>query len=94
MKPIDPAGAEGEHVVYGASQPEYAPLPAVKATGPFGEMILTRWQLSEEERKAVIAGADIELLVTTFGQPLQPVSLLVAGFDYEGRLARGINDGL
>ena len=41
----------------------------------------TRWQLTDEERAAIAAGADLMLSVLTFRQPLQPVIMGVAGVD-------------
>lgn len=80
MKPIEPDPYYGRLVTYAANQPEYNPLPARVSDDGLG-VVTTRWQLTEDERKALIAGADIQLRVMTFGQALQPVYLWVAGTD-------------
>lgn len=76
MKPVDPGERYGREVVYGASQPEYEPLPS-RIDNEGGSFTL--WELSEEERRAIIDGGHIGLRVLTFGQPLQPVYLAVEG---------------
>ncbi len=74
MNPIDP-GPPGELSVYAEEQPEYYPL-ITRVTDRNHMIILrTRWQLTDEERRQVAEGADILLDVTTFGQPLQPLSM-------------------
>lgn len=61
-------------VTIGEGQPAYVPLPALVLPG---YAALTRWQFTPEERQAIADGADLDLLVLTFGQPVQPVSLAV-----------------
>jgi hypothetical protein len=74
---LSPEFADKEHV-FGSNQPQYIPLPAlISQCG----VVLTRWRLSEEERKLVLDGADIMLSVWTVGQPLQPVMLEVGNRD-------------
>ncbi len=78
MQAISPVLAEefqSREVIFAKDQPQYLPLPVHKT--PDG-VILSRWHLSDEERKAVIAGADIWLYVWTFNQPLQPIRMEVA----------------
>jgi hypothetical protein len=48
-------------------------LPA--AMTPAGELV-SRWRLTDDERQAIAAGADIYLFVRNFGQPVQPVKLV------------------
>jgi hypothetical protein len=63
-------------VVYAANQPQYNPLPAlVDAEGT----VHTRWQLTEDERRAIMDGACVTLALMTFGDPLQPIRLGVEG---------------
>lgn len=64
-------------VVFGGSQKEYIALRALRSSGQNGD-VLTRWTFTEEQRKAVADGADIFLNLMTFGQPLQPIRILVA----------------
>lgn len=76
MKPIDPGDNYGASRVYGANQPEYAPLPA-RLDSDGGTFTL--WELSLDERAAILDGARIGLRLLTFGAPLQPVYLAVEG---------------
>jgi hypothetical protein len=78
MKPVSPVlpGYEVVKVVFAKDQPEYMQLPAVRVESP-ERQVLTRWQLSEEDRQKIAAGADVYLWVSTFGQPLQPVAVEV-----------------
>jgi hypothetical protein len=61
-----------DEVVYAADQPEYQPLPAFKCVNG---KILTRWELTDEEKRLVTEQGYIYLAVNTFNQPLQPVYL-------------------
>ena len=76
MKPIDPGAEYGELRVYGAGQPEYELLVARTVVG---KALLTKWQLSEDDRRAILDGANLMLHILTFGHPLQPVSLWIEG---------------
>jgi len=82
MRPIShsesghPAGSKVVH--FGADQPEYEPLPALLLEDGAA---YTVWDLSEKERRAVAAGARIELFLYTFGRPLQPVFIRVEGIE-------------
>lgn len=71
---MTPVKIEGFNVVYGAGQEEYQPLHAIKNAE--GTMI-TEWELTPEERKAVAEGKNIMLSMMTFNKPLQPVVLYV-----------------
>lgn len=76
MTPVDPGENYGEFRVYGANQPEYTPLPArLDSDGA----TLTLWNLSLDERAAILDGARIGLRLLTFGNPVQPVYLAVEG---------------
>ena len=76
MIPIDPGEDYGELRVYGTGQLEYLPLPcrvdAERAS-------VTKWQLSENERRAILDGAKVGLRILTFGYALQPVYLWIEG---------------
>ena len=80
MSPKSPVmpGSESIEVVLGKDQPEYLPLPCVSLDTPARPM-LTRWELSDEERMALAQGADIVLTQLTFAHPFQPVHLQVVG---------------
>lgn len=74
MKPASPVipGVDLEEVVYANDQPQYQPLPCFKC---LDGKILTRWTLSEEEKRLVLEQGYIYLAVSTFNEPLQPVYL-------------------
>lgn len=74
--PVVP-GLEDYEVVYAKEQPQYRPLRALRANTP-GQDMFCRWALTPEQRLAIANGADIYLSVQTFGQPLQPVSVMIA----------------
>lgn len=78
MIPVSPVmpGSETIELVYGKNQPEYVPLPAVYLDTP-SRPVLSRWRLSDEERAAVAAGADIVLTLLSFGNPLTSSHLQV-----------------
>lgn len=81
MEPVDVGVIvdEYESVTYAADQAEYRPLPALRkrAVGdlPYDGEVISRWRLSDEERKKIAAGDDLFVSVLTFGQNLQPMSL-------------------
>ena len=61
-----------DEVIFAKDQPPYVPLRC--HVGPTPERRVTsRWSLTEEQRKAVLDGADIYLTLLTFGDPLQPI---------------------
>lgn len=69
-------------VTFAADQPEYLPLPALVHAGA-DRRVLTRWRPSEDERRAIMDGAAIELAQLTFGHPLQPLLVGVQGVAYD-----------
>jgi hypothetical protein len=74
------AGRESEEVIFAKDQPEYVPLrtlPYETYPGSGDYRVMSRWTLTEEQRKAVADGADIYLTLLTFGRPLQPVLMAV-----------------
>jgi hypothetical protein len=80
LKPRDGAvvdGLESKEVVYAADQPQYIPLRTLKADGRMGDVI-SRWTLTEEQRKAVAAGADVFLELSTFNGPLQTIRMAIS----------------
>lgn len=77
MTPISPVLTEEfvpQEVVYAKDQPEYHPLPVLRNSAG---VVMSRWKLTDEEREAVLAGADLLLSVWTFNQHLQPLRLEV-----------------
>jgi hypothetical protein len=78
--PVIP-GREKDEVVYAKDQPEYRPLRAL-VEDPDGERrVISRWTLTDEQRKSVANGADIFLSVLTFGRPLQPILMAIDKID-------------
>ncbi len=81
MKPTTPVLTEDLQkfeVVYAEKHKEYIPLPVHRNEQG---VVLSRWTLTDSEREAVAAGADIFLSVHTFNQPLQPLRIEVAECD-------------
>jgi hypothetical protein len=74
MRPVSPVipGKAVTEVVYANDQPQYQPLPCFKC---LDGKILTRWEMSEQERKLIAEQGYIYLAVDTFNEPLQPVYL-------------------
>ncbi len=86
LEPKDAAvieGLEPFEVCFAKNQSEYRPLRALKSMKNDGA-ILTRWDLTPEQRAAIANGADLFLEVLTFCQPLQPVRLSVTAEPYDG----------
>lgn len=59
---------EGCNVVYGAEQPEYAPLHAQKS----GNITITCYELTFKERIKMLFTGRLWLGQMNFGEPLQP----------------------
>lgn len=76
MKPISPviAGCSILERVYGANQPEYQGLPAIKLDDG---TVCSRWRLTFWERLRVLWFGDVYLWQMTFNSPLQPILLKV-----------------
>jgi hypothetical protein len=70
---MTPTRFEGANIVFGEGQPEYQPLPALKIPNDHTGMVVTCWQLSEEEMEEVKRTGKIFLSQFTFNDPLQPV---------------------
>ena len=90
MIPASPVirGLEKHEVVFGSLQPQYIPLPALRS--PDGR-VMSRWELTPEEREMIANGADVLVTIHTFNQPYPPTTLEVASVDsnpglYAGRL--------
>ena len=81
MKPIDPCihpdlvPAGSRAVVMAAHQQEiYQPLPTVQT--PSG-CVITRWELTDAERRLIFDGADVFIAIHTFNQPQQPIQVVI-----------------
>jgi hypothetical protein len=84
MNPVDPrvdprlVPAGSRALVIAESQPEYTDLPSIRT--PLGHVI-TRWQLTPEEREQLLAGEDVYLTIWSFGS-INPVFLSVGPMDW------------
>lgn len=81
MRPVSPVlpGHEKRiaETVIAKDQTQYLPLPSIIIPGPDGE-VLTRWELTDEEKILLLSGGHVYLSIWTFGGPLQPINLRVA----------------
>jgi hypothetical protein len=59
-------------------QPEYSTLHALRS--PDGQ-IMSRWELTPEERSEIANGADVYLTIWTFNQPYPPTCIQVLRAD-------------
>ena len=85
MIPTEPADEFGQLVVFAKDQPQYQQLPARVSNG----VVTSRWQLSEDERRAILDGACVMLESWTFGRPLQPVRLWIEGVEQPVVVGKG-----
>lgn len=86
MRPASPVveGLEQFEFKFGANQPEYLPLPAL--VGKLPEVnVISRWELTDEEREQVAAGADIYVSQATFGDLFHPIGVCVGGYKQNSR---------
>jgi hypothetical protein len=65
VTPIFPSSAACE-VVYAKNQPEYEPLPAFRTQ----TCVVTRWKLSDDERRHIAGGGDLFICMMNFGRPI------------------------
>ncbi len=77
MNAVAPEIPDSQEVVFAKDQPEYNPLPAALVLRDEGLTVVTRWQLTDDERAAIAGGADLYLELLTNGNPLQPIRLMV-----------------
>lgn len=73
MRPID---FPESNIIFGKDQPPYAPLPALFIPGERG-VLLSCFDLSEDEIAELINTKKLWVTVLTFGQPLQPLMVSV-----------------
>ena len=83
MTPVDPCvdvalvPSGSVPVVIAKDQPEYLPLPSIVTPG---QIVITRWAPTDDERIAIARGADVFL--TIFGTPIRPVILSAGPIDW------------
>jgi hypothetical protein len=74
MKPVE---FPGHNVVFAKDQPEYQPLPALRISGPEGEVI-TCWEMTKDELDEINRTGRIYFKQLTFNGPLQPILPMAA----------------
>jgi hypothetical protein len=85
MEPIDPRVHPSllppgcRALVVAEKQDEYLNLPSIVTEDG---RVITRWELTEDERRALLLGEDVYL--TIFGVPIRPVFLSVGPCDWTG----------
>jgi hypothetical protein len=85
MEPIDPRVHPSllppgcRALVVAEHQDEYLNLPSIVTPDA---RVITRWQLTDHERVALLDGADVYL--TIWGVPIRPVFLSVGPCDWTG----------
>ncbi len=72
--PVIPS-LESAEVIIAKDQPEYAPIPALKASSG---KILMRLEFSAADLACVLNGGSLYLCFLTFNQPMQPVIAAIA----------------
>jgi hypothetical protein len=83
MMPVDPKPSQpihGHKVIVAEHQSGVRPLPAWSLDDAT-TALMTRWHLTDEERAAIAAGADLWMLISTFGRPVQPIAMGTKGSD-------------
>ena len=75
MKPVSPVIPNESHkeIIVAEHQDEYQNLPSIRLAD---QSILTRWELTDEEKAIVAETGSIYLLMHTFGKPVTPVLLM------------------
>lgn len=69
------AGLEKHETVYAKNQPQYRSLRTL--SGRNGDSAISRFHLTDAQRKAIAEGADIYLELLHFGGPLAPSLIMV-----------------
>jgi hypothetical protein len=76
VSPVLPTSSECE-VVYAKDQPEYRPLPTFRTE----VSVLSRWKLTDAERRYIAEGGDLFVCMMNFGGPLLPILPIAADPD-------------
>lgn len=74
-KPVIPELAPLESTLAG-DQPRYASLQVLRGTSE-ESYCMSRWSLTPAQRKLIAEGADLFLVLATFGKPAMPVQLVI-----------------
>lgn len=84
MNPVDPridpkyVPENSKPILIAKNQSEYITLPSIVTPD---HKVITRWQLTDEERKLLLSGEDLYL--TIWGTPIRPVLLTVGPIDWK-----------
>jgi hypothetical protein len=65
-------------IVIAEQQEEYRDLPSVRTPGG---QVITRWALTEDERKAIFYGADVFVTILSRG-PINPLFVTIGPVDW------------
>jgi hypothetical protein len=76
ISPVLPSSGPVE-VTFAKDQPEYSPLPVFQTE----KTVISRWKLSEAERRHIAAGGDLFIAMMNFGGPLLPILPIAADPD-------------
>lgn len=71
MKPVE---FKGQNIVFGADQEQYNNLPAIY-TGDDEGMVVTCWEVTDEDLEEIKKTRKIYLSQLTFNRPLQPLKV-------------------
>jgi hypothetical protein len=77
MQPITPVFSGDCECVYAADQPEYTPLPVFRTE----KSVVSRWKLSDAERRHIAAGGDLFIMMVNRGGALLPILPIAADPD-------------
>jgi hypothetical protein len=79
---VDPAMVpEGSRPILIAKDQDYKTLPSIITPG---RVVITRWELTEEERVLIVCGAD--LYITIWGAPIRPLLPTIGPIDWRAVL--------
>lgn len=75
-KPVSPVidGYESFEVSIAESQDEYGTLPALMIDNK-NHTLITRWEFNDEEIGAILHTKSVYILMSTFGNPIQPLAV-------------------
>jgi hypothetical protein len=73
ISPVVKSVGSGPEVQIAADQPQYRTLPVLATV----VAVMSRWRLSDEERAAIAAGADLYIIQANFSSTLQPIRPII-----------------
>ena len=77
IKPRKPYPKGSSLVIFGADQPQYLPLPALRLNDDFGT-VRSCWYASLKERIRILLTGRIYLELLTYDRPIQPQRMFVS----------------